>query len=86
MLRSRIARLEHQHAPGWPGYPAPVFADAHLLETVGILAEALPAETLLAQLAERLGGPVPAALERFIRERRGREHVVTESPRGEPRG
>jgi len=71
MLRSRIARLERQRAPGWPGYPAHVFADAHLLEAIGILAEAVPAETLLAQFAERLGGPVPAALERFIRERGG---------------
>ena len=73
MLRSRIARLERQRAPGWPGYPAPVFTDEHLLETVGILAEALPAETLLAQLAERTGEPVPATLAQFIRGRAERE-------------
>jgi len=68
-LGTRLSRLERQHAPGWPGYPAAVFSDAHLAEVAGIVAEALGVEATLAHIAERTGEAVAAARERFIGER-----------------
>jgi len=85
-IGARLHRLERQHAPGWPGYPAPVFSDAHLAEVAVIVAEVLGVEATLAHIAERTGEPLPVNLERFIRGRRGREHVAAAPPRDQPRG
>jgi len=75
ILRARIARLERQRATGWPGYPPPIFSDAHLAEAAAILAAALGSEATLAHIAERTGATAPTELARFIREREGAHRV-----------
>jgi hypothetical protein len=75
-LSTRLARLGQRHAPTRPGYPPPAFSDAHMAESLGHLAEAMGADALLADLAERLGGAVPAELEALVRERGGRQHAI----------
>ncbi len=77
-LSTRPSRLERHHAPGWAGYPPAAFSDEHLAAAVGILAEAIGAEAMLAHVAEWTGEPVPPELEAFVRERAGSMHAVVE--------
>ena len=75
-LAGRLARLERRRGAGRPGYPPPVFSDEHLAESIGILAEAMGAGAALTMLAGQIGGPVPAELEAYIRERGEQRHAV----------
>ncbi len=68
-MSGRLLKLERRVAPGaWVGYPSPVFSDEHMAEAIAVLVQAMGADALLADFAARVGGPVPAELEAYIRE------------------